>query len=650
MAMNSKEEKHTMKRIFALLTALAMLLGCAAAETAPEEGPQIHQIEMKTVPVYNYPSGISGVGFPLYFADGADDLAYVDLTDWAELINKTFANSSSAQGYAGFHVTYEVDETGKVVTLTRESGNIMAVDFENSQIIWDDYVGFLQGTNTPYLDLSMLPQTNEQGEPILLSCTNSRERHGNATRLNLKDYYGINIIAQDGKYLVPLQTLSAFTFYSKYMGMYYNQEGLFVAPVKDMVNLEEQLPDILYANGLITPEMIAEAQKCTTSAERKAYFLDAISQTEQGKMILEAIQAQIQQSFYGQYSAASPKGKRSEALTAFGYGEFCLEMDFFYGLKDAHHISRFSDFLTQVGLAADLLDPEAQTADDAIYDITTYWLDDGHTQTISRSYLVDPGYDRGLNVGFSTTSRGNLFRMLLSLREEYPEAKEPYYEVGDTAFVTFDNFLIDPTFDYYGGAEKGELPDISKDTISLISYAHQQILREDSPIRNVVLDLSLNGGGLAPAAIWTLCWFLGEAQLSIYHTATGAEATSTYRADVNLDHLYDENDTLAGRDLNLYCLSSGRSFSCANLVPWAFKEDGRVTLLGRTTGGGSCSVNYVTTAWGTSLQISGPNRLSFVKNGAYYDVDQGVEPDVFIRDFRSFYDRNVLAELINGLR
>jgi hypothetical protein len=39
-----------------------------------------------------------------------------------------------------------------------------------------------------------------------------------------------------------------------------------------------------------------------------------------------------------------------------------------------------------------------------------------------------------------------------------------------------------------------------------------------------------------------------------------------------------------------------------------------------------------------------------VKNGAYYDVDQGVEPDVFIRDFRSFYDRNALAELINGLR
>lgn len=160
----------------------------------------------------------------------------------------------------------------------------------------------------------------------------------------------------------------------------------------------------------------------------------------------------------------------------------------------------------------------------------------------------------------------------------------------------------------------------------------------------------MNGGGHAPAALWTLGWFLGDAQLSVTHTATGAESTTVYRADVNLDHEFDEKDTLAGLNLNLYCLSSPRSFSCGNLVPWAFKADGRVTLLGRVTGGGSCSVNFLTTAWGTSYQLSGPNRLSFVKNGAYYDVDQGAEPDYFIRDYRNFYDREALTEIINGLR
>ena len=75
-----------------------------------------------------------------------------------------------------------------------------------------------------------------------------------------------------------------------------------------------------------------------------------------------------------------------------------------------------------------------------------------------------------------------------------------------------------------------------------------------------------------------------------------------------------------------------------------------MTLLGRVSGGGACSVDFMTTAWGTSYQLSSPNQLSFVKNGSYYDVDQGAEPDVFIRDFRNFYDRNALTELIGSLR
>jgi hypothetical protein len=42
--------------------------------------------------------------------------------------------------------------------------------------------------------------------------------------------------------------------------------------------------------------------------------------------------------------------------------------------------------------------------------------------------------------------------------------------------------------------------------------------------------------------------------------------------------------------------------------------------------------------------------ISFVKNGAYYSVDQGAEPDFFIRDFDKFYDRNALTEIIHGLQ
>ena len=146
----------------------------------------------------------------------------------------------------------------------------------------------------------------------------------------------------------------------------------------------------------------------------------------------------------------------------------------------------------------------------------------------------------------------------------------------------------------------------------------------------MVLDLSCNGGGAATAAIFTLGWFLGSAEVSTRNTFTGGESFLTYQTDVNLVHEFDEKDTLAGRGLNLYCLTSPVSFSCGNLVPWAFKANGGVTLLGKVTGGGSCVVQPLTTAWGTTYQVSGFTRISFLKNGAYYDVDRGADPDHII--------------------
>ncbi len=636
-----------MKRILALLTALTLLLGCAGAmaEAAPAEGT--HQIEAQTVPVFQATGEELPGGFPLYFVDGVADLPYVNMSDWADFLNAVYI---SVPNFKGFTVTAEVDEAANLVMLTRESGSLMVVDFANEQIIWSDYLAFLQGTSSPYMDMSYLPQTDAQGQPVYLQVVNSRERHGDSTKLKLSDYYGIRIIAQDGLYLVPMQTLSAFTLRPLSLGLYYNQQCLIISRIPSMTNIRLQLINILYQYGVITDETLAEAHQKFPDSEddRVSYYMEVAGQSPMGQAIIAQVDAQFGQTPYGMYAATSPKGNRSEALTSYGYGELCIELDFFYGLKEAHHIGRFSDYFMQIGRDVDLLNPDPLVADQVIFDMASYWLDDGHSGSCSHSYLVDPDTDNHDQIGFSLKGRASLAAALSAIRAEYPESMLPYYEVGNTAFVTLDEFRMDEASDYYTAAENGGMPDPSADTLSLVYYAHQQITRENSPIENVVLDLSMNGGGMAPTAIWVVSWFLGEAQLSVTHTATGAESTVIYRADVNFDHQYDERDTIT--HLNLFCLSSPRSFSCGNLVPWAFKEDGRVTLLGRVSGGGACSVNYMTTAWGTSYQLSGPNRLSFVKNGAYYDVDQGTEPDVFIRDYRNFYDRSDLAEIINGLR
>ena len=102
-------------------------------------------------------------------------------------------------------------------------------------------------------------------------------------------------------------------------------------------------------------------------------------------------------------------------------------------------------------------------------------------------------------------------------------------------------------------------------------------------------------------------------------------------------------------DYNLYCLESAGSFSCGNLVPNVYKNSNSVTLLGQTSGGGSCVVLMSSTAHGMIYNASGPYMLAFTKNGSFYDIDMGAEPDIYIDRPENYYDREALAEYINGL-
>ena len=53
--------------------------------------------------------------------------------------------------------------------------------------------------------------------------------------------------------------------------------------------------------------------------------------------------------------------------------------------------------------------------------------------------------------------------------------------------------------------------------------------------------------------------------------------------------------------------------------------------------------------WGTSFQISANTRVSFLKNGSFYDVDRGAQPDVVISTPEKYYDRAALTDFINSI-
>ena len=152
----------------------------------------------------------------------------------------------------------------------------------------------------------------------------------------------------------------------------------------------------------------------------------------------------------------------------------------------------------------------------------------------------------------------------------------------------------------------------------------------------------------ADAAVFVISAVLGDGSVSALNPMTGAMATAVYNVDLNLDHQYGQEDQ-GLTTKNVYCLTSPVSFSCGNLVPCVFKNSNQVTIIGRTSGGGSCVVLPMSSACGTGVQISGFTRLAFIKNGSFYDIDQGAVPDFTISKYMSFYDRERLTEYIDSL-
>ena len=591
-----------MKKLLAILLAVMLLTTGALAETArttfeataeatAETDGAAHAIDRHEVKTYLGDLDIS-YQLPLCFVDGVDDLPWLDLEDFCY-----FMNAFEQQFYedVNYSLTYEAE--GDQVWLTRETDYFMAVDFAENTIFFNDYDAFIHdSSNNALVDLVSASgyDSDGRGELFQRQPTGSYDRYGESVLLPLTDY-GIQLIHQGDYYLVPAQTLNDFILaVGTGMNLFYNGEEAF------------------YANSDYFGMVDSANYPLTEMGER--YY-------------------------------SGKTGARSEALATYGYNELCLALDKLYGLKELHDVTSFDRLFTQLAYKDALLSPDPEEADNQLYDFIDLQLDDIHSNFSGYSRLTGKKATED-SYGIQSMNLNQNYSEYDSMRSQhYPEGPVGYEEVGNTAYVTFDQFTNADSALYYQCLENGE--DMPDDTIGLIINAHKQITRENSPIENVVIDLSLNGGGTLNAAAFTMAWALGQAQVSVTDTFTGAMSTAIYAVDTNLDREFFDGDDL--NDKKVYCLISPCSFSCGNFVPAVFKSSGHVTLLGRTSGGGSSLVLNLSTAWGTYFEISGPQRMSLMKNGAYYDIDQGVEPDFVINNIDHFYDREALTAYINGL-
>ena len=574
----------------------------------------------------------------IYFVEGGD-IPYVALSEYMPLLSEALAGCGIED------VQYEVErieDDGHIYAVSRpDNQSMVSVNTENDSMTFTNFNTFTQKPGvTALVTIADLPDPQEIDDSALLdelteaktdderkAIAEKYERMGNledgliqaaAESYNhsggFKDLncgeYNIDIVEHDGECYVPLQTLNDLFMGNLYVHYVFNGEKLFA---------------LKYGSELI----------------------DDVSEAQPQEM--------------------------SEKFAAFNFNELRFLLDNFYGLKSEHGISDFFEYISaNDDLMNALLGTDSAQFDGAMAQLLNVMLDDGHSAVSDaswRSQAADgqEGEDADAAMLDTFLQFGPSNKNLLASGEKFkaarakafPDGVPMYQEIGDTVFVTFDSFVSEDNLADYYDPKRTYDPDefVIKseddvvDTVDLIRYANEQIGRKNSPVKNVVVDLSNNGGGNSDAAVFAISWLLGKADIALKDTFTGAQTFMSCTADANLNNLYgEEDDALVQKDVDVYCLISPSSFSCGNLVPAALKLSHSATLIGQTSGGGSCAVLPCTSASGTFFQISGPKQLALPKNGTFYNIDSGIDPDVVLTKEESYYDRDALVEYLHELK
>jgi len=289
----------------------------------------------------------------LYFMDGGD-IPYVALSEYMDFLSRLYSEVKKAD------IAYEigvdaVDEFNRYFIVTRpDNKSAMIVNPGDDTITFTSYNAFSQkpGSSalvtmmdipdpvTSNIDLSaiirqvsdatgeavgdlnaqmaaLLTPPDPAAEHSLFVATNKLfNRRGKILTVDLADY-SIDIVCEGDECYLPFQTLN----------------DILVCP--------------LYILYVFNGEKV-------------------IGDVYSGTLIQEAYTAE--------------PADMSETFAMFNFREFCLFMDFFYGLKEEHHIDNFMDYLmVDSGLFANMTSIKSIDFDGALAELLLQDIDDGHS-------------------------------------------------------------------------------------------------------------------------------------------------------------------------------------------------------------------------------------------------------------------------------
>ena len=559
---------------------------------------------------------------------------YRDSLDEEETVECRFYNDLPEIPYIDFEVflsvfnedTVTLEEFGEgclLATVDRDGEPVAAViDYENDTITFSNISSFL---------FSPATESEAEGEFYYIDMGLAYIDYVSEAGISSVDLgaYGIDIVEEDGKLFFPVPTLSDLYSSVNQAVVYWNGE-------------------VFYYNSVV---MSGGAR-------------------DQDDECLSILVKNM---------------NRSETLANYTYNEICFNIDNFFGFPCTQ--SPFMDRVQEVGLdkALDEYDPECKELLLApqseyhiagMYRLFNFWLcDGGHTgaymnDLIRTLYLDESDYNRVVGAirtyGYPDTDYENVY---VDYNDSYMDTlyniyytklavlgDEYYIEQGDTAMIEFDEFNID--FDAWEAYFKGETDfPVSEDESDTFLFVLSCLERakQNPDIKNIVFDLSMNGGGYVAVYIALMSLINGTAEYNLYDRYTGEMVLIDYAADVNMDGVLDEadlNEWQKYSDFNFAVLTSMCSFSCGNMFPSAMKDAG-LMVIGEQSGGGTCPLDYNSTAEGLEYITSAGD--SMLINADCESIDDGVPVDADLleydeegnKDYSKFFDLELISQLMH---
>lgn len=557
-------------------------------------------ISDKEVNVY-YNSLDSKENVKLKFYDKEQEIPYINISD-AMRIRQSLFDSSITYETKG-KSTYKIENTSSKYTVTFNNRGTVIFNITNQSISIDN------------LALVQAYSYNDTVYDILCKDTTDNEK--------------INYVTHQKK---SNGSLKAYSYLGHSMNIYLG--GYNIPIYGDSSSL--YIPLDLFNNFFVS------------------YSYNLFSYNGDDIYVLPFINAPTEAYLNSYYSGSNSNKERSDKLAEFSYYSLLLNLDYQYGLSDLHGFTSFNKEFEDTKISSLLKSKDNIEYTSGLFNMIYNTFGDAHCSFAKRSVYIKQDVVTQVNKSFNNANIGitelydNLSKIesaRAKIGETNPDYLKCYYEDGDTAYVRFDHFdTFSKVPDYYSIETNGS----ETDTFGVINYANKMI-KANSNIKNVVIDLSTNYGGEEIALVFALGWILGDdARISVNNPITSTNSTIYYNADINLDGKYDVNDdTLEG--YNKFVLTSKHSYSCGNALPCICKESQKVKIIGQTSGGGTCQVFPIITTDGTIINISGGARLSNETNSHYSDIDGGATPDYVITSLENIVDRSYTTKVVHSL-